>query len=125
MNSAPRSTIAPSPNGTDQTRPPTRSRASSTVTLAPPARSASAAARPAKPAPTTTTRVTAPPPPGASDVPGVAVAQQFVDVGHGRAGVGGFQLALALVAVDRALDIAEDTDRGRAVGALGQPGQGG
>ena len=33
--------------GTDQTRPPTRSRASSTVTSAPPARSASAAANPA------------------------------------------------------------------------------
>src|ERR1700753_2613787 len=63
MNSAPRSTTAPSPNGTDQTRPPTRSRASSTVTSAPRARSASAAASPAKPAPTTTTRV--PPPIGA------------------------------------------------------------
>src|ERR1700761_4540982 len=60
MNSAPRSTTAPSPNGTDQTRPPTRSRASSTVTSAPRARSASAAASPAKPAPTTTTRVPSP-----------------------------------------------------------------
>src|ERR1700721_1481512 len=57
MNSPPRSTTAPSPNGTDQTLPPTRPRASSTVPSAPRARSASAAASPAKPAPTTTTRV--------------------------------------------------------------------
>src|SRR5262245_1270842 len=56
MNSAPRSTTAPSPNGTDHTRPPTRSRASSTVTSAPPALRASAAARPANPAPMTQTR---------------------------------------------------------------------
>src|SRR5262249_37169988 len=56
MNSARRSITAPSPNCTDQTRPPTRSRASSTVTSAPPARRVSAAARPAKPAPMTTTR---------------------------------------------------------------------
>src|SRR5262245_20496776 len=56
MNSAPRSITAPSPNGTDQTRPPTRSRASNTVTSAPPVRRASAAARPAKPAPMTPTR---------------------------------------------------------------------
>ena len=54
MNSAPLSTTPPA-NGTDQTLPPTRSRASSTVTSMPPARSASAAARPASPAPTTTT----------------------------------------------------------------------
>src|ERR1700742_1723243 len=121
MNSAPRSTTAPSPNGTDQTRPPTRSRASSTVTSAPPARSASAAARPAKPAPTTTTRLIPIPPRGSSDDPGVAVAQQFVDLGEAGAGVGGFQLALALGPVDGPLDVAEDADRGRAVRVLGQP----
>src|SRR5690242_8641530 len=56
MNSAPRSTTAPSPNGTDQTRPPTRSRASRIVTSAPPLRRVSAAARPANPAPITHTR---------------------------------------------------------------------
>ena len=54
MNSAPRSTTLPA-NGTDQTLPPTRSRASSTVTSMPAARNSSAAASPANPAPTTTT----------------------------------------------------------------------
>ncbi len=57
MNSAPRSTTAPA-NGTDHTRPPTRSRASTTSTSAPARASASAAASPANPAPTTITRTT-------------------------------------------------------------------
>src|SRR5690348_1584994 len=54
MNSAPRSAVAPA-NGTDHTRPPTRSRASKTSTSAPASHSSSAAASPAKPAPTTIT----------------------------------------------------------------------
>src|SRR5215471_6178 len=55
MNSAPSSTAAPLPSSDEWTRPPTRSRASNTVTSAPPDLNASAAASPAKPAPTTTT----------------------------------------------------------------------
>src|SRR6516165_8100774 len=55
MNSAPSSTIAPLSSRPEWTRPPTRPRASKTVTSAPRLASASAAARPAKPAPTTTT----------------------------------------------------------------------
>ena len=56
MNSAPISTTAPLASRWDHTRPPTRSRASSTITSAPPRCSASAAANPASPAPTTATR---------------------------------------------------------------------
>src|SRR5947209_15974231 len=59
MNSAPRSTTPPA-NGSDHTRPPTRSRASNTVTSRPARASSSAAASPAKPAPTTTTRRSSP-----------------------------------------------------------------
>src|SRR5262245_18750105 len=55
MNSAPSSTTAPSSRRREWTRPPTRSRASKTVTSAPGVASASAAARPARPAPITTT----------------------------------------------------------------------
>ena len=51
----PTSTTLPSPRSWFSTRPPTRSRASSTTTEAPAALSARAAARPASPAPTTTT----------------------------------------------------------------------
>ena len=55
MNSPPRSTIVPSAKVCDQVRPPTRSRASSTVTSTPARCSRQAACRPARPAPITTT----------------------------------------------------------------------
>ena len=60
-----------------------------------------------------------------SDDPGVAVAEQFVDVGEGGVGVRGLQLGLALGAVDGPDDVAEDADRGRAGRALGEAGEGG
>ncbi len=53
IHSAPSSTIAPFVRVTDQTRPPTRSRASRTVTPTPRSASDRAAERPANPAPTT------------------------------------------------------------------------
>ena len=56
MNSAPISTTAPFSSSRDQTLPPTRSRASNTITSTPAATSASAAASPANPAPTIATR---------------------------------------------------------------------
>src|SRR6187397_302750 len=57
MNSAPRSTTPPFGIRWLHTRPPTRSRASSTSTSRPAAASLPAAARPANPAPTTATRL--------------------------------------------------------------------
>src|SRR5262247_965076 len=57
MRSPPPSACCPSakPSCTVQTRPPTRSRASTTTIVAPAAMSSRAAARPAKPAPATST----------------------------------------------------------------------
>ena len=49
--------------------------------------------------------------------------QQLVDVGERGSGVGGGQLLLAPVAVDRPLDVAEDADRRRAGRALGEVGE--
>ena len=59
IHSAPSSAISPLSSLTECTRPPTRSRASTTMTLAPASWSSRAAARPAKPAPTTTTSTSA------------------------------------------------------------------
>src|SRR5690349_10926139 len=56
MNSPPRSISPPPGSSCDQTRPPTRSRASRTITSRPAPASRSAAASPAKPAPTTAIR---------------------------------------------------------------------
>src|SRR5690606_29303024 len=60
MNWPPVSAVSPSPFLRASTRPPTRSRAASTVTSTPASPSAVAAASPQKPAPTTTTSVMRP-----------------------------------------------------------------
>src|SRR4051794_9881110 len=78
MNSPPRSTGTPLPIVVDHTRPPTRSRASSTVADAPPASNARAAASPAYPAPITITCTATP------RFAGSAEARQ-VALGHGTA----------------------------------------